>query len=50
MFSGSLFDRNISNWNVSNVINMTPMFLNSHFCGDLSEWNVLNVENMVECI
>jgi surface protein len=33
----------ISNWNVSNVTNMSKMFLYSKFNGDLSNWNVSKV-------
>jgi surface protein len=33
----------ISNWNVSNVTNMSKMFFSSNFNGDLSNWNVSKV-------
>ena len=38
------FNGKINKWNVSNVINMNGMFMNSDFEGDISEWNVCNVK------
>ena len=37
---------NISDWDVSNVENMTGMFFKSNFNGDLSKWNVESVKEM----
>jgi hypothetical protein len=36
MFKKSIFNKDISNWNVSNVINMEGMFYKSEFNGDIS--------------
>lgn len=38
------FDGDISEWDVSNVKDMTDMFRDSEFRGDISGWNVDNVE------
>jgi hypothetical protein len=46
MFSSSLFNGNISEWDVSQVENMYGMFRFSNFNEDISKWNVSNVENM----
>jgi len=43
MFSYSKFNSDISNWDVSNVTDMTSMFFNSNFNGDISQWDVSNV-------
>ena len=40
------FNGNISNWNVSNVKNMTAMFKGSQFNQDISNWDVSNVKDM----
>lgn len=40
------FDGDISEWDVSNVIEMSSMFAGSKFNGDLSKWNVSNVKQM----
>ena len=40
------FNGNISNWNVSNVKDMSEMFEGSQFNKDISNWDVGNVENM----
>ena len=41
------FNGDISQWNVSNVVNMCRMFYGcKNFNCDLSRWNVSNVENM----
>jgi hypothetical protein len=53
MFCYSEFDGDISQWNVSNVINMYSMFSYTReiFCGfsdGISQWNVSNVKNMDE--
>jgi surface protein len=37
---------NSSLWDVSNVTNMSYMFLCSQFNGDISEWDVSNVQDM----
>ena len=47
IFSYSKFNNDISNWNVSNVTNMSRMFYNvPGFNSDLSNWDVSNVTNM----
>ena len=40
------FNGDISQWDVSNVKNMSWMFRNTDFNGDISKWNVSNVEEM----
>ena len=43
----TLFNGNISEWNVSNVTNMNSTFTNLHsFNGDISKWDVTNVIDM----
>ena len=49
MFYGSLFDGDISKFDVSNVIDMTNMFCASKFNGDISKWDVGNVESTLIC-
>jgi surface protein len=39
MFSNSQFNQDISQWNTSNVTNMSYMFSNSRFNQDISQWN-----------
>ena len=39
MFYHSLFNGDISSWNVSNVSDMSCMFYYSHFNGNISSWN-----------
>ena len=48
VFSGpnSVFNGDISGWDVSNVESMNNMFHGSRFNGDISGWNVSNVKNM----
>lgn len=46
MYNTNQFNGNISEWDVSHVINMECMFFGSYFNGDISKWNVSNVENM----
>jgi surface protein len=46
MFAYSQFNGDISNWNVSNVKDMSYMFEDAKFSGILSKWNVSNVINM----
>ena len=43
LFCNSIFDGNISCWNVSNVIDMSYMFKNSKFNKSISKWNIKNV-------
>ena len=46
------FNGDISNWDVSNVKNMSYMFYYSAFNGDISNWNTMNVitmGSMFEC-
>ena len=40
------FNGDISKWDVSNVTNMSGMFMGSRFNGDISQWNVSNVTEM----
>ena len=40
------FNNDISNWDVSNVIDMDGMFMNSIFNEDISNWDVSSVTNM----
>jgi surface protein len=45
LFRGSLTENlDISRWDVSNVVNMRGMFLNSKFNGELSKWDTSKVE------
>lgn len=47
LFSNSQFNGDISNWNASNVTDMSYMFYkNFDFESDISEWNVSKVKNM----
>ena len=49
MFAYSLFDGDISQWNVSNCMNMKKMFSHAQFNGDLNSWKVsklCNTKNM----
>ena len=46
MFSGSIFNGDISQWDVSKVKNMECMFEFSKFNKDISKWNVSNVKKM----
>ena len=47
IFANSNFNQNISNWNVSNVKNMSYMFYNcKNFNQNISNWDVSNVKNM----
>ena len=48
-FSNSRFNGDISEWDVSNVKDMSQMFMGSDFTGkngDISNWDVSNVEDM----
>jgi len=38
--------KGLSEWDVSNVTNMSHIFDNSNFNGDISKWDVSNVNNM----
>ncbi len=42
------FDGDISEWNVSNVTDMSDMFNGSEFDGDISKWDVSNVKDMTD--
>ena len=45
--NASSFDQDLSNWNVSNVINMESMFRGaSNFNQSLNNWDVSNVTDM----
>ena len=46
MFAYSLFNGDISKWDVSNDKDMWGMFQYSLFDGDISNWNVSNVKDM----
>ena len=47
MFSNSKFNGNISEWDVSNVTNMSGMFFRSKFNQDISNWK-LNINCIVD--
>lgn len=42
----SMFNGDISKWDVSNATNMSGMFKNARFHKDIGNWNVSNVTNM----
>lgn len=42
------FDGDISEWDVSNVTDMSDMFNGSDFDGDISKWDVSNVKDMTD--
>ena len=46
---GKTYDKrqngDISNWDVSNVVDMSRMFRDSEFNGDISNWDVSNVRD-----
>ena len=46
MFEKSVFNNDLSQWNVSNVKNMNRMFENSLFNQDISTWDIVNIEHM----
>ena len=49
-FNATLFDGNLSSWDVSGVTNLAGMFQNaSSFTGDISNWQVSNVRDMSKC-
>ena len=46
LFEGTNFNGDISNWDVSNVVNMNEMFYDcKSFNQDISNWNISNVKN-----
>ena len=48
LFAYSDFNGNISDWDVSNVVNMNDMFFRCEsFNQDISRWGVSNVTNMI---
>lgn len=48
-FSDTSFNGDISDWDVSNVTNMSNMFYNaSSFDADISNWDISNVTNMFQ--
>ena len=48
MFYEAKFNGDISNWDVSNVVNIHGMFYLSNFGGDISNWNTSNVIDLEE--
>ena len=46
MFTATIFESGIEEWDVSNVTSMRTMFYTSFFNGDISSWDVSNVTNM----
>lgn len=40
------FDGDVSQWNVSGVLDMSELFSHSDFNGDLSKWDTSNVQDM----
>ena len=46
LFMNSMFNGDISNWNMSNVTNMDGMFYKSKFNNNISKWDVSNVTSM----
>ena len=46
LFAKLKFNGDISEWDVSNVENMSVMFFKSSFNGDISKWDVSNVKDM----
>jgi surface protein len=49
MFSGSKFNTDISEWNVSNVEDMQYMFYESDFNRDISNWKI-NKNAIISCM
>ena len=45
VFSGTVFNGDVSNWNTSNAKYMTWMFYKSYFNGDISRWDLSNVRS-----
>ena len=45
-FGLSNFNGDMSNWDVSNVTDMSHMFAHSDFNGNISDWDVSNVKDM----
>ena len=41
--ANDIFSGDISDWDVTNVTNMSEMFYGSKFSGDISKWNVSKV-------
>ena len=51
MFSGSKFDKELNNWNVSTCYDFRDMFLKSKFNQDISNWDIKDsafTKNMFE--
>lgn len=50
VFAGanSIFNGDISRWNVSSVVSMWGMFAHSQFNGDVSQWNVSDVWELTD--
>ena len=49
-FQCFLFNKNISAWNVSNIIDMNSMLRNTAFNQNIGGWNVSNVTNMTKIL
>ena len=43
MFARSVFNGDISRWNVSKVKDASHMFLNARFRGDISDWDLFDI-------
>ena len=50
MFSGSKFNGDISEWDTSNVTDMSFMFYYSLFNGDISKWDFSNLKHNINKI
>ncbi len=48
MFYGSVFDGDISNWDVSKVKDMSYMFENSMFNRDISSWDLSSLTDATD--
>jgi surface protein len=46
MFAKSVFNGDISNWDVSKVEDMYAMFYASQFTGNINKWNISNVKDL----
>jgi hypothetical protein len=46
LFSESIFNGDISQWNVSKVTHMNNLFYDSKFQGDITNWKPLSLEKL----